>query len=520
MKFYSLPVVLFLVIVYACKSQPFLGKSNSGGIPAVIDQKTSDTLHQLPVIPGDLADPTILRAGKVFYVTGTSSEWAPHFPLFHSTDLIHWQQAGYIFPKTPAWASSSFWAPELFCYRNTYYLYYVARKRSDGMSCIGVATAADPLKGFTDHGILLEFGKEAIDPFVIEDNGKLYITFKAYGLENRPIEILGMQLSDDGLKAAGASFMLLRDDERKGLEGQCMIKRDKYYYLLYSTGDCCGRGCSYKVNVARAESIKGPYTKFESNPILTETMDWKCPGHGTITTTPKGLDYYLYHAYNKKDNVYTGRQGMLAQVRWDASSGWPSMQPINGVWQQGFKDDFNANKPGDEWQWDLRHTQPFVTTGKGNLSLSGQITADNKSGTALTTRPLSGNYEIYTAVVNNNASLKGLVLYGDAGQAAGIGVKADTIQVWQVKGKEKEIIKAVAIHTQQPVYLKIGVSEGYKLSFFWGDSENALQPIDIGSSFFDGEFLPPWDRSPRPGLLHDGDMSAPAVFSFFEIKYQ
>src|SRR6478752_9927750 len=141
------------------------------------DNKFYDTTITQPAIPGDLADPTVIRIGNKYYASGTSSEWAPQYPLFKSNDLIHWKQLGYIFPQTPSWASSSFWAPELYYRDGIYYAYYVARKKADNISCIGVAVSKDPETAFTDHGIILEFGKEAIDPFIIEDNGKLYITF-------------------------------------------------------------------------------------------------------------------------------------------------------------------------------------------------------------------------------------------------------------------------------------------------------------------------------------------------------
>lgn len=108
-------------------------------------------------------------------------------------------------------------------------MYYVAKRRSDGTSCIGVATSTNPAKGFTDKGILLAFGREAIDPFVIEDSGKLYITWKAYGSDQRPIEILCSRLSGDGLKVEGEPFTLLRDDEKVGAEGQCLVKRNGNY---------------------------------------------------------------------------------------------------------------------------------------------------------------------------------------------------------------------------------------------------------------------------------------------------
>lgn len=35
---------------------------------------------EYPVIPGDFADPSIIRNGNTYLATGTSSEWSPHFP--------------------------------------------------------------------------------------------------------------------------------------------------------------------------------------------------------------------------------------------------------------------------------------------------------------------------------------------------------------------------------------------------------------------------------------------------------
>lgn len=476
------------------------------------------TTTQHPVIPGDCADPSVIRVGNTYYATGTSSEWAPHYPLFKSTDLIHWKQSGYIFPKIPSWASSSFWAPELFYRNGTYYVYYTARKKADGISCIGVATSKDPEKGFTDRGIVLEFGKEAIDAFLTEDNGKLYITFKAYGLDDRPIELLGYRLSDDGLKTEGAPFMLLRDDEKVGLEGQCIVKRNNYYYLFYSAGSCCGNKCSYHINVARATSFKGPYNKYENNPVLAEYDDWKCTGHGTIVNTQQGEDFYLYHAYSKENDVYTGRQVMLGKLLWNKQTNWPLIHPVSGVKPGGFRDDFSTNKSEDFWQWDFRHTQPDVKTEKGFLYLSGKTIADNKTGTALTIRPYVSNYEISTAVMNNNASLKGLTVYGDASQAAGIGVKADTIQVWYVKDNVRQVLKEVPAAITSPLYLKIMVEDGSKLKFYWGDAADKWNEVATGDNYLNADFLPPWDRSPRPGLLQDG--AEPAAFDFFEIRYK
>ena len=37
-----------------------------------------------PVIHGDVADPSIIRIDQTYYITGTSSEWAPYYPVFTS----------------------------------------------------------------------------------------------------------------------------------------------------------------------------------------------------------------------------------------------------------------------------------------------------------------------------------------------------------------------------------------------------------------------------------------------------
>ena len=175
----------------------------------------STVTYSNPVIPGDVADPTIIRAGDVYYAAGTSSEWAPFYPLFQSYDLVNWRQIGHLFEEQPAWTKSSFWAPELFYYRGTYYVYYTARRKSDGVSYIGVATSDIPSGPYTDHGVVVEYGTEAIDAFILEDEGQLYISWKAYGLDDRPIELLGCKLSADGLRLEGEPFSLLKEGKAR-----------------------------------------------------------------------------------------------------------------------------------------------------------------------------------------------------------------------------------------------------------------------------------------------------------------
>ena len=262
-------------------------------------QAQKETYFTNPVIHGDVADPSILRNGTTYYATGTSSEWAPYYPIFSSTDLVNWQPIGHVFAEKPAWTKSSFWAPEWFQHKGKTYVYYTARKQADNQSCIGVAVADSPEDPVIDKGPVVEFGKEAIDAFILEDKGKLYISWKAYGLDNRPIELLAARLSDDGLRMEGEPFSLLRDDERQGMEGQHWFKQGDYYYLLYSIRGCCGPMSDYAVSAARSKRLEGPYEKYEGNPILHGSESVRSIGHGTLTDTPDGRLYYLCHAYSE-----------------------------------------------------------------------------------------------------------------------------------------------------------------------------------------------------------------------------
>ncbi|RYG25303.1 MAG: beta-xylosidase, partial [Chitinophagaceae bacterium] len=350
-----------------------------------------------------------------YYSAGTSSEWAPHFPIFTSNDLQTWHHAGYAFKEKPKWTLSSFWAPELFYRNGLFYLYYTAKRASDSISCLGVATSSDPAKGFTDHGVLLAHGKEAIDAFVIEDENKLFVTYKAYGLDQRPIELLGAELSSDGLKVIGEPFSLLQDTARKGLEGQCIIKNNGYFYLFYSVGGCCGIDCSYAIEVARSKSLKGPYVKSPNNPLLSETQNWKCPGHGTIVNTGNNDWYYMFHAYNKKDDVYTGRQGLLGKMEWEGE--WPVLLPGTDAPQPITKKDSDF-----QWQWDFRHGIAKINSKKENICFEAEAD-NNPTGTVVTVRPYSGDYTMSVKVEKRGTGLRGVAIYGDANAAVGVGLR-------------------------------------------------------------------------------------------------
>ena len=469
------------------------------------------------VIAADFADPTVIKSQGKYYAAGTSSEWAPHFPVYASNDLVHWEQKGYIFDKTPAWTSGSFWAPEYFFHNGTYFLYYTARRKSDNISCIGVATSKYPDRGFIDKGVIVEHGKEAIDAFIFNDQGQLYMTYKAYGLDDRPIEILGRKLSSDGLQLEGEVFSLLKDNEGNGLEGQSFLKKGDYYYMFYSAGGCCGLKCSYNVRVARSKNFKGPYQDFEGNPILKENADWDCSGHGTFVAGADGKDYYLYHAYNKKSNVFVGRQGMLAELKWSGQEGWPSLTEHAGPAQKSaINDDFNSSSLQKYWQWDFRHADPLVKQLQGKLQLSGKIKANNMTGLVLAMRTATHRFEAKVTVTNRNSGLKGLAYYGDANAALGIGIAGDSVIFWNVRDNKKNNLASAKIKKGQSVDLKLRLLTDLNCEVFYKQGNEEWKSL-VSTEKISAGFLPQWDRSPRIGLHYNGPEGEYAEFSSFRL---
>ena len=50
--------------------------------------------YKNPVLPGFHADPSVCRAGDDFYLVNSTFQYFPGVPVFHSKDLIHWEQVG------------------------------------------------------------------------------------------------------------------------------------------------------------------------------------------------------------------------------------------------------------------------------------------------------------------------------------------------------------------------------------------------------------------------------------------
>lgn len=490
-----------------------------------------------PVMAGDYPDPSVIRVGRDYWATATTSEWAPLFPLLHSRDLINWQVVGAALQKRPDWSDDNYWAPEISYYRGRYFIYYTGHKKG-GSLCVAVMSAASPAGPYTDHGPLVCQDAGSIDAMpVTDEKGDRYLVWKEDGNSRKqPTPIWAQPLSDDGTKLVGEKTELIRNDagwENNLVEGPFILRRAGYFYMFYSGNACCGRGCNYALGVARSSRLLGPWEKNPANPILKGNDAWKCPGHGSIVSDPSGRDFLLYHAYHPRDFVYAGRQALLDEVTW-GTGGWPTINggsgpsaraasPFGVAGLRGaheFFDDFTSPRLGAAWQWP-QGNEPVKRIERGRLLLGPAAEqAGDMLGAVVARTTTAGNYTATTVI--DQRSLKpgeraGLAAYGDHENALGIAVGDGKVTVWRrEKGNQQTLATAeVPRSLRSPrVYLRLRATGGDHFRFSVMRDDDRW--TDLGEPV-KGNYLPPWDRAVRVALTAGGGNGAAAKFEWFRM---
>ena len=100
-----------------------------------------------PILPGFYPDPSIIRVEDDFYIVCSSFSYFPGVPIFHSRDLSHWEQIGYVLdresqlPLTYEMISGGIFAPTIRYHEGTFYL--ITTNMSMGCKNF-IVTAKDP----------------------------------------------------------------------------------------------------------------------------------------------------------------------------------------------------------------------------------------------------------------------------------------------------------------------------------------------------------------------------------------
>ena len=96
MRYFSASVVMATMV--ACNSTEVAKFDNFKyeGYDDVYTDVNRDSAYCNPILSGYYPDPSICQKGDTYYIVNSSFTHFPSMPIFKSTDLIHWEQIGYV----------------------------------------------------------------------------------------------------------------------------------------------------------------------------------------------------------------------------------------------------------------------------------------------------------------------------------------------------------------------------------------------------------------------------------------
>lgn len=139
--------------------------------------------YKNPVIPGFHPDPSVCKAGDDYYLVNSSFQYFPGVPLFHSKDLVNWEQIGNCLTResqldlTGANSGSGIFAPTIRYHQGRFFM---ITTNISGKGNFLVHTT-DP-KGEWSDPVWLEQG--GIDPSLYFEDDKCYMVSNPDGYIN------------------------------------------------------------------------------------------------------------------------------------------------------------------------------------------------------------------------------------------------------------------------------------------------------------------------------------------------
>jgi xylan 1,4-beta-xylosidase len=298
-----------------------------------------------PILPGFYPDPSICRVGQDYYLVTSTFAYFPGIPVFHSRDLINWEQIGYALDRPSqldldgVGHSEGIFAPTIRYYQGAFYL--TTTNISKGGNFI--VKANNPAGPWSDPYWLPD--APGIDPSLFFNSDG-----KAYYVGTRPApegpkyfgnwEIWLQELDLKQMKLTGESIPLWRGAIQNVAwpEGPHLYFKNGWYYLLISEG---GTDYYHAITVARSKDIAGPYEGNPANPILTHRQLGRFypiqnVGHGDLVQTQNGEWWMVALGSRPYGGYYRnlGRETFLLPVVWE--DGWPVVSPGNGRVEQSY----------------------------------------------------------------------------------------------------------------------------------------------------------------------------------------
>ncbi|MBN2037489.1 MAG: family 43 glycosylhydrolase [Chitinispirillaceae bacterium] len=437
---------------------------------------------------------------KYYYSLSSSFGWQPGLPIMRSSDLLHWDYIGYAYLSNSniatgttsggAWGSEIGYNP----HSKAFLCYTPINNRI-------VAYASDkpegPYAGPSDIGI------EAIDPgFFADDDGRLYLIVASgeiWELEQSGLSIQGTSPVAGGLNPGGL------------FEGPEIVKRNGYYYVLYSPGGTCMDEYS-AISCLRAQQIAGPWTANPNNPLMSapssSNAEIQGPAHGELLQMPDDKWFMTFHAFDQ-NHVSLGRFMCMEPIEWTTDNWfrpkngripWTRPQaapdlPVSTV-QTTRSDEFSGTTLGNQWFF---HTRPDTSGASWSLrDRPGFMRIKTKGGDVGETSSLTNVFLQRIDLKRFEASAKVEFDATSAGEAAGILLYKDPMAhielATTVRGGvtcftvTKNGVSTTPVATAPntigtTVFLKLSVDGNENATFFYGPNDTDWTALGSAINF-------------------------------------
>lgn len=312
---------------------------------------------QNPLLPGFYSDPSICRVGDDYYMVTSTFAFYPGLPVFHSRDLVHWEQIGHGIERPEQLdykdceTSLGLWAPTIRYHEGTYYIIntFVSGGREVNRDNY-IITAKDPAGPWSDPVFIK--GADGIDSSLFfDDDGSMWYVGNFIcpeALYEGHHGIYLCELDRETFQFKGERRVLWDgiQSRNKWLEAPHIYKKDGYYYLMVAEG---GTFINHSVMMARCAAIDGTYEICPRNPILTHRhltplRDISVTGHADLVETQNGEWWMVLLAVRPYDSnseiipaggcgnfhYNLGRETFMIPVTW-AADGWLTIDNENGL---------------------------------------------------------------------------------------------------------------------------------------------------------------------------------------------
>ena len=274
-----------------------------------------------PVLPGFHADPSVCRAGDDFYLVNSTFQYFPGVPVFHSKDLVNWEQVGNCLTRPSQVdlkgtdGNSGIYAPTIRYNNGRFYMVttvFPSRRH--------FYVWTDNPAGEWSEPVVIDFAVGSCDPTLYFEDDKCYFLWKEGDIKICEIDVeTGKQLGEIHHLGVGLGG--------RYPEGPHIYKKDGYYYLLLAEG---GTEHGHHVNILRSKNLFGPYQPNPANPILShfnmkmQNSQIQGLGHADLVQAPDSSWWMICLGYRTSGYLQhvMGRETMLAPVRWE-QGGWP-----------------------------------------------------------------------------------------------------------------------------------------------------------------------------------------------------